>query len=130
MGIRLAQSISLHKDGQKLGLPLYEVEMRRRLWWHLVIPDSRAAENHGLQPPGTDQFGDVQMPSNLNDNDLSPCQRELTALRKQWTVNTFSLLRMHITHFLIAHALVPSSLGCADANARKESLSALRCHLD
>lgn len=44
MTIRLAQTMGLHRDGKALGLSPFETELRRRLWWHIVHLDFRAAD--------------------------------------------------------------------------------------
>lgn len=41
LAIRASQSFGLHKDGVHWGLSPFEIEMRRRLWWHLCALDSR-----------------------------------------------------------------------------------------
>lgn len=51
--IRLAQALGLQRDGEQFGLSPYEVEMRRRLWWHIVHLDVRASEDHGTKFPFT-----------------------------------------------------------------------------
>jgi hypothetical protein len=45
--IGVAESLGLHRDGTAFGLPVFECEMRRRLWWQLCILDFRMAEMHG-----------------------------------------------------------------------------------
>jgi hypothetical protein len=44
VAVRLGQTMGLHRDGITLGLSPFETEMRRRLWWHLVHLDFRAAD--------------------------------------------------------------------------------------
>jgi hypothetical protein len=48
--------------------------MRRRLWWQILIMDSRAA-----QLAGADMFWDTKRPLNVNDSDLSSALREFPA---------------------------------------------------
>jgi hypothetical protein len=43
--VRLAHMLSLHRDGQGLQFTPFEAEMRRRLWWQVVLLDMRASED-------------------------------------------------------------------------------------
>lgn len=43
LAIRASQSFGLHKDGVHWGLPPFEIEMRRRLWWQLCAMDWRVS---------------------------------------------------------------------------------------
>lgn len=42
--VRLAQSLGCHRDGSHFDMSPFECEMRRRLWWHVCILDSRSSE--------------------------------------------------------------------------------------
>lgn len=42
--VRLAQALGCHRDGSHFDMSPFECEMRRRLWWHVCILDSRASE--------------------------------------------------------------------------------------
>jgi Fungal specific transcription factor domain/Fungal Zn(2)-Cys(6) binuclear cluster domain len=69
---RLGQSIGLHRDGTTLGLSPFDTEMRRRLWWQIIILDSRSAELSGSERPFSMLEWDIQVPANVNDADLFP----------------------------------------------------------
>lgn len=98
LAIRAAQSIGLHRDGTRLGLSHFESEIRRRLWWHLLARDSRAAEDHGIHNPTNYnlQTG-VRYPLNLDDNDLHPEMKELPNPRPGWSELTLGLINIQIT---------------------------------
>ena len=68
---RIAQGLGLHRDGSELGLPVFESEMRRRLWWQLIILDFRSAELTGSGRFG-DFWSDTHTPNNLDDVDFWP----------------------------------------------------------
>ncbi|OAG36050.1 hypothetical protein AYO21_09768 [Fonsecaea monophora] len=72
VAVRLALKMGLHRDGESLGLSLFETEMRRRLWWHIVHIDFRAADMLGMRPSLDLTIGDTKMPLNVEDEDLSP----------------------------------------------------------
>ncbi|KAF4945060.1 hypothetical protein FGADI_12216 [Fusarium gaditjirri] len=95
--IRAAQSIGLHKDGTKLGLPPFVSELRRRLWWHIITRDSRSGEDFGLEDPNNLlSTSDVKLPSNVNDADILPEMEELPVERTEWTCMTFSLINVDL----------------------------------
>ncbi|KAF5594978.1 hypothetical protein FPCIR_4602 [Fusarium pseudocircinatum] len=95
--IRIAQSLGLHKDGTKLGLPPFESELRRRLWWHIITRDSRSGEDFGLEDPNDLlSTSDVKPPLNLNDADIFPEMEDLPVERTEWTGMTFSLINVDL----------------------------------
>ena len=74
VAVRIAQSMGLDRDGALLGLPPFEAEMRRRIWWLLRTHDFRTAELCGLA-----KFRDIdagpdstQWPNNVNDDQIYP----------------------------------------------------------
>lgn len=61
--VRIAQTVGIHRDGSHFNLSPFEIEMRRRLWWQVLILDIRASEDHGCDPTiGEAQF-DTKMVS-------------------------------------------------------------------
>ena len=69
---RLGQALGLHRDGTILGLSPFDTEMRRRLWWQIVILDSRSAELSGSARALDVRGWNTKVPSNVNDADLYP----------------------------------------------------------
>ena len=72
VAVRIALRIGLHRDGALLGLPPFESEMRRRLWWQTIILDNRNAEIVGARFLKATPQSDTQIPLNCNDSDLWP----------------------------------------------------------
>jgi hypothetical protein len=70
MAVRIAQRMGLHRDPEGYGLPPYEVEQRRRLWWALVGYDRRIGEITGSTVTALSSGGDCKLPLNVNDSDL------------------------------------------------------------
>ncbi|RGP64700.1 hypothetical protein FSPOR_7790 [Fusarium sporotrichioides] len=92
LSLRAAQSIGLHRDGSKLGLPPFESEIRRRVWWHFLERDGRGAEDYGLQNPSdSGQMYGVEQPRNLHDSDIFPGMKELPPSRPDFTRMTLPL---------------------------------------
>lgn len=74
VAVRIAQSMGLERDGESLGLPPFETEMRRRIWWLLKTHDFQTAELCGLA-----KFRDLdtgpestKWPTNINDDEFKP----------------------------------------------------------
>lgn len=47
MAVRIAQRMGLHSEAHNKEFPPFEAEMRRRLWWQIVLFDSRIGEMAG-----------------------------------------------------------------------------------
>ncbi|KAK9327954.1 fungal-specific transcription factor domain-containing protein [Lipomyces starkeyi] len=100
IAIRVGQRIGLHRDGASLNLPLFEVEMRRRLWWQIILLDGRIAELSGSGVSVLADSWDTKIPLNVNDDDLSPDMRELPTERAGSTEMIFCLIRYNVGEFL------------------------------
>jgi hypothetical protein len=59
--VRIAQTLGIHRDGTHFGLPPFEIEMRRRLWWQVCILDARSSEDHGCDPTIVEAQFDTKM---------------------------------------------------------------------
>lgn len=75
----------------------FEMEMRRRMWWHLWYLDRRATLSDGEEEDVDDvPLNLAQMPEfplNVYDEDLWPAMHSLPTVRNAWTPISFSLLR-------------------------------------
>ena len=97
LAIRIAQSLGLHRDGTQFGLTPFETEMRRRIWWQVIILDVRAAEDHGTDPSITEDSFDTKLPLNVNDADLDPEALVMPEERIGCTEQTFCLIRYEVS---------------------------------
>lgn len=88
----MAQLIGLHEDPGD-NYPPFEIEMRRRLWWHICGLESRGAEEGGARQSSIMTDRHVQLPANLNDVDLDPNLNERPEPRTGVTEMTYVLLR-------------------------------------
>ncbi|KAH7368827.1 C6 zinc finger domain-containing protein [Plectosphaerella cucumerina] len=75
--IRIAHKMGLHRDGEMLNLQPFETEMRRRVWWHIVMLDSKYAMTSGFSDTLLPWGWDTRLPSNVNDTNLFPGSTEL-----------------------------------------------------
>jgi hypothetical protein len=97
LAIRLAQGMGLHRDGERLGLSPFQSELRRRVWWHILGRDGRAAEDSGLQKFCT-MRSDARLPLHVDDADLDPGMASLPPPRMGvFTAMTLPLAGYEIT---------------------------------
>ncbi|KAI1377469.1 fungal-specific transcription factor domain-containing protein [Hypoxylon crocopeplum] len=68
--VRIAQKMGLHRDGEFLGLPPFETEMRRRIWWRILLLDAMYALMSGLGHSLLPRSWDTKLPLNISDSDL------------------------------------------------------------
>ena len=97
LAVHIAQALGIHRDGTSFGLSPFETEMRRRLWWHICVLDTRSAEDHGADPSFTEAFYDARLPLNINDEDICPATKETPQERQGSTEMTFSLIRFELS---------------------------------
>ncbi|KAJ6032245.1 hypothetical protein N7540_002977 [Penicillium herquei] len=82
VALRIAQRIGIHRDGSGYGLSVFETEIRRRIWFQLIIIDSTSAQFCGVAPSPLPVTADTMPPMNINDTDLDPrmtdppCEKE------------------------------------------------------
>ncbi|KAI3324823.1 hypothetical protein HD806DRAFT_56535 [Xylariaceae sp. AK1471] len=72
--IRLAQALNIHQDGDGTHSRFspYEAELRRRLWWQLIVLDIRAAEDRGTNTIIAHGSYDTRLPHNIDDVEFGP----------------------------------------------------------
>ncbi|RYO91539.1 hypothetical protein DL764_008274 [Monosporascus ibericus] len=109
LALRAAQSIGLHRDAANFPqLSPFNIEMRRRLWWHLYSHECRAAEDHGFAAETSSDYGsDVQLPLHVDDAMLDPAMTELPVPQQQFTGMTCPLVIIQSAQALrqLSHAI-------------------------
>lgn len=90
--MRIAQKMGYHRDGEALGLSPFETEMRRRIWWCIVVQDASHAMAVGLSSSMLPLSWDTREPLNLNDADLFPNSSEPLRTREGPTEMAFCLI--------------------------------------
>lgn len=111
--------MGLHHDGEQLGLSVFDAEMRRRIWWQIVVIDSAYATSSGLNHGILPHHWDTKEPSNLNDSDLYPAMTSIH-LRPGPTemifcLVVFRLARIGINAPDIDEVFLQNEMGTADA---------------
>ncbi|KAF2465369.1 uncharacterized protein BDR25DRAFT_346238 [Lindgomyces ingoldianus] len=105
--VRIAQTLGIHRDGSHFGLPPFEIEMRRRLWWQVCILDARASEDHGCDPTIVEAQFDTKMPLNVNDKDLDPDMTDFPPERVGFTDMTFCIIRFEVANIFRRILYIP-----------------------
>jgi hypothetical protein len=95
----MALKMGLNKDGEAAGLPPFEVEMRRRLWWQLCILDIRVAEDRQSEPCILESSFNTRLPSNVADANLHPAMSRPVVGENGRTEMLYSLARFEGSYF-------------------------------
>ena len=67
LAIRVAQSLGLHRNPELRKAGPSEIELRKRLWWHLVHLDTSSAVSNALPPQIQTEMFDVPMCTEVKD---------------------------------------------------------------
>jgi hypothetical protein len=99
--IRVAEGMGLHRDGTSLGIPPFEAEIRRRIWWQLKMHDFRAAELVGLAKfrGFNPEENTCEPPFNINDSDLYPGMASPAPSSTKLTDMVYFVLRTELMVF-------------------------------
>lgn len=108
VAVRIAQRLGLHRDGEKLGLPPFDVQMRRRLFYQLLPLDGNASQLSGSGISIIPEAWDTKQPLNINDGQIWPGMTETPEEKKGATDMIFCLSRSCIGRFF-ARAGKPTS---------------------
>jgi hypothetical protein len=107
VALRIGQRIGIHRDGASLGLPALDTELRRRLWWQILVLDGRMAELSGSGFSVLASLSDTKLPLNINDSDLKPGVIEPPTEQTGATDMMFCLLRYEFGVFFRGAKLGP-----------------------
>ncbi|KAF5548164.1 transcription factor [Fusarium napiforme] len=102
--IRIAHKMGVHRDGEVLGLTPFDTEMRRRVWWRIIILDCMYAATSGMNPTLLPLGCDTKLPHNINDSDFSP-ESKVIQNKQGTTEMAFALLLYEIVHFVKDHQM-------------------------
>lgn len=97
--------MGLHRDGDSLNLTPYETEMRRRLWWQIIMLDTKYAMVSGFCDTLLPWNWDTKTPQNVNDADLFPGSTEPVQPREGPTEMAFCLLLYEVGRFIVENRI-------------------------
>ena len=98
LAVRIARGLGLHRDGEGRAFSAFEAEMRRRLWWQILVLDIRASADRGTEPVILEGSFNTAMPCNLNDEDFTYASQHPLKDKKGFTEMTFCLLSMDVSN--------------------------------
>jgi len=125
MSIRIGQRMGLHRDGETLGLSLFETEIRRRVWWQIAQLDGVSAELSGSSFSRYALFDKMKVPLNVNDSDLNPNMREIPREHAGATEMMFCGIRYNVGKFLSSGPSNSQPGTPADAGLQRPSSEAV-----
>ena len=94
--------MGIHSERSLGQCTFFEAEMRRRLWWAMVLLDTRLAGLSGSKTITLEPSWDCKVPLNVSDTDLQPEMKVPPAMRGDPTDAVFAVVRSelgeHIRH--------------------------------
>ncbi|KAF4155505.1 hypothetical protein CNMCM6069_007913 [Aspergillus lentulus] len=100
--LRIAQRMGLHNESTYARYTAVEAEMRRRLWWSLVIFDHRMCEMSDYKVTTLTPTWDCRIPLNVNDFEIRPDTNSCPPNSEKPTEALFAVVRSELAD-LIRH---------------------------
>jgi Fungal specific transcription factor domain len=100
VAIRIAQRMGLHSESSLARCTALEAELRRRLWWSLVLFDTRISEMAEHKISTLAPTWDCRIPLNVSDSDLRPEMKELPVVQEKSTDALFAVVRSELGDFV------------------------------
>ncbi len=100
VAIRIAQRMGIHSESALAKCTAVEAEMRRRLWWSLILFDSRIGEIANSKTTMLDPTWDCKIPLNVNDSELRPEMKGPPAIQGKSTEALFAVVRSELGEFI------------------------------
>lgn len=100
VAIRIAERIGIHSESALAKCTPLEAELRRRLWWSLVLFDTRISEMAEHKIATLSPTWDCKIPLNVNDSDLRPEMKEPPAVQEKCTDALFAVVRSELGEFV------------------------------
>jgi hypothetical protein len=98
--MQIASGLGLDRLATYGALSPFEAEMRRRLWWSICRHEAAYAEEINDRKSLVAQTTNIALPSNFNDNDLSPDMTSLPAPRIGLSDMSFALMMFEIVRLV------------------------------
>ncbi|OCL13975.1 hypothetical protein AOQ84DRAFT_309716 [Glonium stellatum] len=97
---RIAQRMGLHSESANAKCLALEAEMRRRLWWSLILFDTRICEIAACKSVLLVPTWDCKTPLNVNDFDLQPEMKDPPMVQGESTEALFAVVRSEVGEFV------------------------------
>jgi hypothetical protein len=100
IAIRIAQRMGIHDESTNKKYDALEAELRRRLWWSLVLFDARIAEMTDFRLGLLLPTWDCKLPLNANDFNFQPGMKAAPEVHGINSEALFTVVRSEIGDFL------------------------------
>lgn len=100
VAIRIAQRMGIHSESALAKCSPLEAEMRRRLWWSLVLFDSRISEIADMKTTTLVPTWDCKVPLNVNDSDFRVDMKEAPQVQGKSSEALFAVVRGEIGDYI------------------------------
>ncbi|KAJ5273594.1 hypothetical protein N7478_008719 [Penicillium angulare] len=100
LAIRMAERMGIHSESFLSRCTVFEAEMRRRVWWSLMLFDSRVGELSEMKTSSLNPTWDCKPPMNVNDSDLWPEMKEPPVARSKVSEAIFVVVRSEIADYV------------------------------
>lgn len=100
VAIRIAQRMGIHNESTLARCTALEAEMRRRLWWSLILFDTRIGELADSKTATLIPTWDCRIPLNVNDADFPLEMKEPPPLQVGSTDALFAVVRSELGSFV------------------------------
>lgn len=100
VAIRIAQRMGCHSELALSKLNPLEAEMRRRLWWSLLLYDARIGELSDSKHANLNPTWDCKIPLNVSDSDFHIEMKDPPQIQGKPTEAIFAVLRSEIGNFI------------------------------
>ncbi|KAH1299488.1 hypothetical protein KXX11_006494 [Aspergillus fumigatus] len=99
VAIRIALRMGIHSESSYSRCTILEGEMRRRLWWSLVLFDNRICEMADYKASNLLPTWDCKIPLNVNDFDLQPEMKTGPTMHGNPSEALFAVVRSEVGNF-------------------------------
>ena len=100
VAIRIAQRIGIHSEVHLAKYTALDAEMSRRLWWSLILFDTRIGEMADSKAISLLPAWDCQVPLNVNDSDLRQEMKLPPQVQARLTDTIFAVVRSEVGDFV------------------------------
>ncbi|UKZ75622.1 hypothetical protein TrVFT333_003310 [Trichoderma virens FT-333] len=100
IALRTAQRMGLDNESNLAKCDIVEAEMRRRLWWALVLFDTRICELIDTKKTALTPMWDCRIPLNVNESELRTGLREIPRTQTRISDSIFVVVRGVIADFI------------------------------
>lgn len=100
VAIRIGQHMGIHDESSNTKCTVFEAEMRRRLWWSLILFDNRIGEVSRNKMTMLAPTWDCRPPLNVSDFDLRPEMKSSPTSDQRPTETLFAVVRSEIGDFI------------------------------